>query len=152
MINILCILTDAFFIGLLIWCSYTDTRKRIVSNVAITLLLCLGIAHMVLMGLAGNTWWTYPAGMVFAVPFFISWLRDVMGAGDVKLVIAITLYLGLMNAVMAFSLMIPVLAVLMIKSLVKEKTLKCRMPVAPVLSFGAVGAILTGYLYALISI
>jgi Flp pilus assembly protein protease CpaA len=146
------VLTDAFFIGLLIWCSYTDTRKRMVSNVSVILLLCLGIVHMVLMGLAGNTWWTYPAGMVFTIPFFISWLRGGMGAGDVKLVMAITLYLGLMNAVMAFALMIPVLAVLMIKSLVKEKTLKCRIPVTPVLSFGAVGAILTGYLYALISI
>jgi len=146
------VLTDAFFIGLLIWCSYTDTRERIVPNVAIALLLCLGITHMVLMGLAGGTWWTYPAGTVFAVPFFISWLRGGMGAGDVKLVMAIALYLGLMNAVMAFALMIPVLAVLMIKSLVKEKTLKCRIPVTPVLSFGAMGAIVTGYLYALISI
>ena len=75
-----------------------------------------------------------------------------MGAGDVKLVMAITLYLGLMNAMVAFTLMIPVLIALMVRSLIKEKTLKCRIPVAPVLSFGAVGAILTGYLYALISI
>ena len=149
---LICILTDAFFIALLAWCSYTDMRERMVSNLAIILLLCLGIVHVVLMGLAGNTWWTYPAGIVFAVPFFISWLKDGMGAGDVKLVMAITLYLGLLNAVIAFALMVPVLTVLMIKSLVKEKTLKCRIPVAPVLSFGAMGAILTGYLYALISI
>ena len=148
----LCILMDAFFIGLLIWCSYTDTRKRIVPNVAIALLLCLGIVHTVLMGLAGNTWWTYPTGMVFAVPFFISWLRGSMGAGDVKLVMAITLYLGLLNTVMAFALMIPVLIAFMVRSLIKEKTLKCRIPVAPVLSFGAMGAILTGYLYALMNI
>ncbi len=152
MINILCILTDAFFIAMLVWCSYTDIRKRTVYNVSIILMLCLGITHTVLMGLAGNTWWTYPAGTAFAVPFFISWLRGGMGAGDVKLVMAITLYLGLMNAVIAFTLMVPVLAVLMIKSLVKEKTLKCRIPIAPVLSFGAMGAILTSYLYALISI
>lgn len=145
-------LTDAFFVALLIWCSCTDMRKRMISNVAVILLLCLGIVHVVLMGLAGNTWWTYPAGMVFAVPFFISWLRGGMGAGDVKLVMAITLYLGLMNAVIAFALMIPVLFALMVRSLIKEKTLKCRIPVAPVLSFGAMGAILTGYLYALINI
>jgi len=146
------ILTDAFFIALLAWCSYTDIRKRMVSNVTVILLLCLGIVHVVLMGLAGNTWWTYPVGMVFAVPFFISWLRGGMGAGDVKLVMAITLYLGLMNTVIAFALMVPVLFALMVRSLIKEKTLKCRIPVAPVLSFGATGAILTGYLYALINI
>jgi Flp pilus assembly protein protease CpaA len=146
------VLMDAFFIALLAWCSYTDMRKRIIPNVAVILLLCLGIVHVVLMGLAGNAWWTYPAGMVFALPFFISWLRGGMGAGDVKLVMAITFYLGLMNTVIAFTLMIPVLAVLMVRSLIKEKTLKCRIPVAPVLSFGAMGALLTGYLYALINI
>ena len=143
---------DAFFITLLVWCSYTDIRKRTVSNANVILLLCLGIVRTVLIALAGGAWWTYLAGMVFAIPFFISWLRGGIGAGDVKLVIAITLYLGLLNAVIAFALMVPVLAILMIQSVIKKKTLKCRIPFAPVLTFGAVGAILTGYLYALMNI
>ena len=75
-----------------------------------------------------------------------------MGAGDVKLVIAITLYLGLLNAAIAFALMVPILAVLMIKSLIKKKTFKCRIPFAPVLALGTFGAMLMGYLYALINI
>ncbi len=146
------ILMDAFFIALFVWGSYTDIRNRTVSNLAVILMLCLGIAHAILIALAADTWWTYPAGMVFAIPFFISWLRGGMGAGDVKLVIAITLYLGLLNAVIAFALMVPVLAVLMIKSLIQKKTLKCRMPFAPVLALGTFGAILTGYLYAFMNI
>jgi len=148
----LSILMDAFFIALLLWCSNTDIRKRIVSNVTIALLLCLGIVHIVFMALAGILWWTYPAGMVFTIPFFISWLKGSMGAGDVKLAIAITLYLGLLNAMIAFALMVPVLVVLMIKSLIKKKTLKCRIPFAPVLTLGSIGAILTGYLYAFMNI
>ena len=143
---------DAFFIALLVWCSSTDIWKRTVSNLAVILMLCLGIVHTALIAQAGGTWWIYPAGMVFAIPFFISWLRDCMGAGDVKLVIAITLYLGLLNAVIAFALMVPVLAILMVKSLIKKKTLKCGIPFAPVLSLGAFGAILGGYLYALMNI
>ena len=142
---------DAFFIALLVWCSSTDIRNRTVSNLAVILMLCLGIAHSVVIALAGSTWWTYPTGMVFAIPFFISWLKDSIGAGDVKLVIAITLYLGLLNAVIAFAFMVPVLAGLMVKSFIKKKTLKCRIPFAPVLSIGAFGAILTGYLYALMN-
>jgi prepilin signal peptidase PulO-like enzyme (type II secretory pathway) len=59
--------------------------------------------------------------------------------------------LGLLNAVIAFALMIPVLAVLMIKNLIQRKTLKYRIPFAPVLALGAFGAILTGYLYALMN-
>lgn len=143
---------DAFFIALLVWCSYMDIRNRTVSNFAVILMLCLGVVHTALIAQAGGTWWTYPAGMVFAIPFFISWLRGGMGAGDVKLVIVITLYLGLLNAVIAFALMIPVLAGLMVKSLIQKKTLKFRIPFAPVLTFGAFGAILTSYLYAFMNI
>jgi Flp pilus assembly protein protease CpaA len=143
---------DAFFIALLVWCSSTDIRSRTVSNLPVFLMLCLGIVHTALIAQAGGTWWTYPAGMVFAIPFFISWLRGGMGAGDVKLVIVITLYLGLLNAIIAFVLMVPVLAVLMVKSLIKKKTLKCRIPFAPVLSIGAFCGILTGYLYAFMNI
>ena len=143
------ILMDAFFIALLLWCSYTDIRKRIVSNVTIALLLCLGIAHTVLMALIGFLWCTYPAGMILAVPFFLAWLRSHMGAGDVKLVLSIGLYLGLPNTVIAFALMVPLLAVLMIRSLIKTNTLKGTIPLAPVLAFGAIGAVALGYLYAL---
>ena len=143
------ILMDAFFIGLLIWCSYTDIRKHIVPNIAITLLLCLGVSHIGLGVVMNNTWWTYPLSLVFAVPFFISWIRGSMGAGDVKLVMAITLYLGLLNTVVAFALMVPVLMVVMVRSWRKNKTLKCQIPFAPVLAFGAIGTVFIGYLYAL---
>ena len=95
-----------FFIVLLVRCSYTDIRKRTVSNLAVILILCLGLAHTVLMGLAGNTWRTYPAG---AIPFFVAWLRGGMGAGDVKLIMGICLYLGVLNTLIAFALMVPAL-------------------------------------------
>ncbi len=149
---LICILMDAFFIVLLAWCSYTDLRKRMVSNITVILLLCLGIAHTVLTGLTDNIWWTYPAGLVFVVPFLISWLKGDIGAADVKLVIVMALFLGLMNAVIAFALMVPVLITLMVTSLIREKTLKCRIPFAPVLAFGAGGAVVIGYLYALFQI
>lgn len=146
---ILSILMDVFFIALLLWCSYTDIRKRIVSNLTIALLLCLGFAHTILMTLTGIPWWTYPAGMILAVPLFLAWLRGYMGAGDVKLVMAIGLYMGLLNTVIAFALIVPLLAILMIRSLIKNKTLKGAIPLAPVLAFGAFGAVALGYLYVL---
>lgn len=144
------ILMDAFFITMLLWCSYTDIRKRSVSNMTIILLLCLVIAHTVFMELIGSSWWTYPAGMILAIPFFLAWLRGHVGAGDVKLVMAIGLYLGLLNTVIAFALMVPLLAVLMIRSQIKTMTLKGAIPLAPVLAFGAIGAVALGYLYALL--
>lgn len=146
------VLTDALFVFLLVKCGYTDLKTRTVSNLYVALLLCLGLIHAALMLLAGNTWWTYPAGLLLSVPFVFAWLRNGMGAGDVKLVMAISLYLGLLNTLVSFALMIPVLGVLMVCSWVKTRTLKSAIPFAPVLAFGAVGAVILGYLYALMQL
>ena len=142
----LSILTDAFFIALLIWCAYTDIRTRTVSNTAVVLLISLGIVHMVLMGLPGSAWWPYPVAMALAIPFFIVWIKGGMGAGDVKLVMAIGLYLGLLNTILAFALMLPSMAILLIRSWIRNKTLKTTIPFAPVLALGAGAVILVDYI------
>jgi Flp pilus assembly protein protease CpaA len=148
--TILSILTDAFFIALLIWCAYTDIRTHTVPNTTVVLLLCLGLAHMVLIGLSGSAWWPYPAGLVLAIPFFIVWLKGGMGAGDAKLLMGIGLYLGLLNTILAFALMLPCMAILLIRSWIRNKTLKSTIPFAPVLAFGAGTAVIAGYLYPFI--
>lgn len=145
------ILTDAFFIALLIWCAYTDTRTRAVPNTAIVLLLCLGLAHTVLIGLSGSVWWPYPAGLTLAVPFFIVWLKGGMGAGDVKLLMGIGLYLGVLTTLIAFALMVPALIGLMVSSWLKAKTLKSAIPFAPVLALGASGVVLAGYIIIILA-
>jgi len=152
MMLLLRILMDAFFIALLIWCAYTDIRKHTVPNVSIILLLCVALAHTVLLGLSGNAWWSYPAGLALAVPFLIVWIKGGIGAGDVKLLMGIGLYLGLLNTVIAFALMVPVMAVLSVLSWIRKKTLKQRIPFAPVLAVGAIGATAAGYVYALVCI
>lgn len=146
---ILGILTDAFFIALLIWCAHTDIRMRTVPNMAVILLLCLGLAHTVQIGLSGSTWWMYPTGLALAVPFLIVWFKGGMGAGDVKLLMGIGLYLGLMNTLLAFALMLPAMAALCVRSWIRNKMLKQRIPFAPILAVGAVGATAAGYLYVL---
>jgi len=144
------ILTDAFFITLLIWCAYTDIRKRTVPNTAVVLLISLGLAHTVLIRLSGSAWWPYPAGLTLAVTFFIVWLKGGMGAGDVKLLMGIGLYLGLAGILMSFVLMLPCMAILLIHSWIRYKTLKTTIPFAPVLAFGAGTAVIAGYLYPFI--
>lgn len=144
------ILTDAFFIALLIWCAYTDIRTRTVPSTVVVLLIGLGLAHTVLIGLSGNAWWPYPAGLVLAIPFFIAWLKGGMGAGDVKLLMSIGLYLGLAGTLISFALMLPMLIACMIHSLRKHGTLRHAIPFAPVLAFGAGTAVIVGYLYLFI--
>lgn len=144
----LSILMDAFFIALLVWCACTDLKTRTVLNLPVALLLGLGLAHTALMLLNGGTWWTYPAGLSLSVPFIIAWLKDSIGAGDVKLIMGIGLYLGLLNTLVSFTLMIPLLVILTVYSWRKNKTVKSAIPFAPVLAFGAGGAVIIGYLYA----
>lgn len=139
------ILTDAFFVALLIWCAYTDIKARTISNLSVILLLCLGLAHLMLTLLIGVAWWVYPAGLLLSVPFFASWLKGHMGGGDVKLLMGIGLYLGLINTLLAFALMLPLLGALAIHSWRKTRTLRCSIPFAPVLTFGAAGIIITSY-------
>lgn len=140
------ILLDPIFIALLVWCAYIDWKTRTVSNLPIVLLLCVGLMHMALVLLTSNAWWLYPAGALLSAPFLFAWVKNSMGAADVKLIIAIGLYLGLVNTLLSFILMVPILAVLMVYSWIKHKTLKCRIPLAPVLAIGAVAAVAFGYL------
>jgi leader peptidase (prepilin peptidase)/N-methyltransferase len=141
----LSILTDALFISLLVWCSYTDLKRRIVSNIAIVILLCLGVAHYITVLYTGLEWSRYPAALLVAIPFFIAWLKGKMGAGDVKLIIAAGLYLGLANIMIAFLLMVPLLIVLMIFSVTKGKQKKHLIPLAPVIAFGGIGTLILRY-------
>ena len=146
------ILMDAFFIGILIWCSYSDIKKRFISNYTIMLLLCLAIANMIFTIISGSTWWQYPLALLLTIPFFISWTKNGMGAGDVKLIISIALYSGLFNMLVSFAVMVPVLLFLVARSWRINKTIKCRIPFAPVLAIGAICAVFLSYLYALLSI
>jgi leader peptidase (prepilin peptidase) / N-methyltransferase len=144
------IVMDALFLCLLLWCSISDVRKRSISNALIVTLLCLGLAHTVVASFAGVLWWQYPAGLFLSIPFFIAWLKNGMGGGDVKLIAAAGLYLGLMNTLTAFMLMIPIFAGLLAWSWLKYRTLNRRIPLAPVISAGATGVILLGYVLKLL--
>lgn len=152
MVLTLGILMDTFFVGLLAWCAYTDLKRREINNATILAMLLLGIVKVIVFIVWGIAWWQYPAGIVLVVPFFIVWLRNGMGAGDVKLIITTTLYLGLSNMIIAFALMVPVLVILMIWLISKNKTLNRRIPFAPVITVGASGALLIGYFCILMQI
>ena len=136
------ILMDAFFIAVLLWCSYTDLKKRTVSNLSIAVLLCLGLVHTVLVIMTGSSWWVYPAGMLLSIPFFIAWVKDRMGGGDVKLIMAIGIYLGLSDTLVAFVLTAPILAFLILTVWVKHRTVIFSIPFVSVIAYGAIVSML----------
>lgn len=144
------ILMDAFFIGLTVWCAAADLRKRLVPNLAVVLLLCIGAIHVGLVLYTQSAWWLYPAGFALSIPYLIVWLKDGIGAGDVKLLMAVGLYLGLVKTLAAFVLMLPILVIMAVRSWTKHRTLRFRIPLAPVICAGTVGVVALEYLALLI--
>lgn len=146
MFNILFIIMDIMFGVLLIVCSITDLKKRIVPNECIILLLLLGITHAVFKTIIGYVWWYHFIGLVYSIPFFIAWHKELMGAGDVKLIIVISLYLGIINSLLAFIIMLLCLFIWAIYAKAKSIDTKKSIPLAPFISAGFILFLCVKYL------
>jgi len=141
MIVIWGILADAFFILFLGWCSVSDIRKRQIPNQAILLMLIVGILNVFVCTAAGQIWWYYPAGLMIEFPFILSWLKNKMGAGDVKLMLVCGLFLGLPAALISAGLMLIILFVIAIYLVFTKRSLKTRIPLGPVIAFSCAATI-----------
>lgn len=140
------ILSDVLFLALLGWCSATDLRKRKIPNQAILPLLALGVMHAVIAACLGSPWYEYPLGTLFGVPFFVAWTRGLIGGGDVKLLFVMGLYLGVARMLVALIVMLAVCAGLLLERIFRRRSIHIRLPLAPVLSLGALAAVLLNYL------
>ena len=146
-IVILCVLTDAFFIALLAWCSVSDLKKREIPNAAVLLLLGLGAARMIGSACLGNPWYEYPMGTLFAVPFFFVWKKGLLGGGDVKLLFAAGLYLGFSLTLIALVFTLSVCTGLILWRAAGRSGVRVRVPLAPALSLGAGAAVVLSYIF-----
>lgn len=141
------ILQDALFIALLIWCSVSDLIKREIPNTIILLLLGLGAAHLAVLVCLGSPWYEYALGMLLAMPFFIAWTRELLGGGDVKLVFAMGLYLGVCLTLVSLAFTLLVCAGLLIWRAARRRNVHVRIPLAPTLTLGAAVATMLSYLF-----
>jgi Flp pilus assembly protein protease CpaA len=137
---------DALFVSLLIWCSVSDLRKREIPNAAILLMLGLAAVHLIGAIILGLPWYVYPPGALFAAPFFFGWRKGLFGGGDVKLLFATGLYLGVCLTLITFEVMLAVCTALLISRAVRRSGVRVRLPLAPVLSLGAAAAVALSYL------
>lgn len=140
------ILLDVLFIALLAWCSVSDLKKREIPNAAILLLLGLGAAHLAISVCLGSPWQEYPLGTLLAIPLFIAWGKGLFGGGDVKLVFAMGLYLGVSLGLISLAFTLLVCAGLLIWRVVCRRGVRIRIPMAPALTLGATAAIAIHYL------
>lgn len=105
-------------------------------NPCIVLLLVLGIIKTVVNISIGYPWWFNLASIFYAIPFFIAWNNNKMGAGDVKLILVISLYLGVFNSLFAFIFMAISLLAYAFVSKTLRKDLTKSIPLAPFIMIG----------------
>lgn len=141
MINTINIILDISFFVLIVICSITDIKKRIVPNSCIILLLVLGIIKTIINISIGYPWWFNLVGIVYVIPFFGAWLNDKMGAGDVKLILVSSLYLGVFNSLLVFIFMAISLLVFALISKMLRKDLAKSIPLVPFIMIGFIGCV-----------
>lgn len=141
------VLPDVLFVSMLVCCSVTDLKKREIPNTAILLIMALSIAHLISITIRGFPWYEYALGTLFAVPFFFAWRKGLMGGGDIKLLFVMGLYLGACLMLISFAITLAVCIGLLIRRAVRRSGIRVRLPLAPVLSLGAVVTVALSYLF-----
>lgn len=128
----LAVFQAVFFIALLCAASVTDLTKRIVPN-----WLCLGIAGVSVIGFTP----VKLLGILIALPFLLAAVFfGGMGGGDIKLMAACGLVLGLPKGLLAamtgLSLLLIYVVIYRIVCRVQRREAKKAFPLAPFLSAG----------------
>jgi len=131
------VLAGALFLALLAWVSFTDIKKRIIPNQAVLVLLVLGLLNLLLAVCQSQIWWQYPVGTLIALPFLFTWLRGLMGAGDVKLILVCGLFLGLLASIAMVGLMLIILVGIAVYLAIGCRSIKTRIPLGPVIAAAA---------------
>jgi Flp pilus assembly protein protease CpaA len=97
------------------------------------------------MGLAifvQQDWWLYLSGPLIALPFFYTWLRGWMGAGDVKLILACGIFLGLPASLAMIAMMLVLLIVIAGYLAVSHQSMKTKIPLGPVIATACAGVVI----------
>lgn len=122
--------------------SWIDIKSRIISNTSIMLLFIAGAIHLIASVVAGQNIWLSLLGVMIGIPFIPSWLKGQIGAGDIKLLMVCGLYLGLLDGMWMFVLILMISLALAIFFLVRKQTTHVQIPFGPVIAASAATLIL----------
>lgn len=128
------VFADALFVICLAWVSISDLTRRIIPNRIILVLAILGLLNLAGHIIIGQIWWMYPGGILIGLPFFAAWLKGKFGAGDVKLIAACGLYLGLISSLAGMLVLLVILTVIGLGLWIKTRSLKHKLPLGPMIA------------------
>lgn len=127
------ILINTIYIMILYIISYMDIKKGIVDNKIVLIQIILSIVKIIAYDMPMNIY-----GGLLAVPFLIASMISIsaFGGGDIKIIFALSLYLGFEKSVTA--LLISMVAILIYQYLYK-KVMDKKINSIPMCPFLAVG-------------
>ncbi|MER9565656.1 prepilin peptidase [Mesorhizobium sp. M0571] len=107
------LLLKGLAISLLARIAWLDFTTQKISNRDVVLLLCIGLGSLQLLSILTGSWWDMGlsalAGLLLFVALFPFWAMRKIGAGDVKLMTAVSFLIG-GNGLVVFSLLLLVFA------------------------------------------
>lgn len=133
---VLHVLLDVFFCICLVWCAWSDHKKRKIPNKAVLLILISGVVQLVFFFMNRQSVILYLGTLLMFIPMYLWWRRRKMGGGDLKLFLASGLYMG---AVFFMGALLVTLAAAGIRGKIKK-----RVPMAVYFVPGAIAVTAIG--------
>ena len=137
---------DVLFALGLIGCAVCDLSTRTIPNQLPAFLSILGLLQLALLLGMGMSVWPNLIVLIITIPLYFFWTMNWIGGGDVKLLFAMCLYLGLWQTVVAAEI---ALVLLLVKLLRLSR--KCgrhprqKIALGPPLALGCVGCMAAQY-------
>jgi Flp pilus assembly protein protease CpaA len=132
---------DALFLCVLSRAAWTDIKKREISNTMAASVFGLGVAMTVLAVSQNESIMDHILGLIIVIPLIVLGCIGRMGGGDYKFLLGTGLYLGLTQSLIAIIMIAPATLCLAIYYLIKYKTIRTKIPLAPLIGLGCMGCV-----------
>lgn len=123
-----------------------DRRTRTIPNRIPALMSILGLAEIARLLYLHAPVLPHLLALLLTIPLFLFWTLGLIGGGDVKLLFAMCLYLGIYKTALAAGLALISLVAYRIYAARRGKTMSARIALAPALALGGTGALAGQYL------
>ncbi|MDO4549593.1 MAG: prepilin peptidase [Clostridia bacterium] len=140
------LILDILFALSLVACAIFDWRTRTIPNLLPAFLSILGLAHIALLLGMGVSVCPHLIVLIVTVPLYFFWTMNWIGGGDVKLLFASAMYLGLWQTAIAAEIALLYLCFKLIRTSRKiGRNPRQKIALGPPLALGCVGCMAAQY-------
>ena len=128
------LLLGVSFIALLIRIGWLDWKIRFIPNTLVGLLFLIGVIQMI----QGHPLLPKLSAMLIGLVFIPAWLSGKIGAGDVKLLLACSFFLGWSGSIFMVILLLILIFITVSITLFRKQSLHVQIPLGPFICMSSV--------------